>query len=517
MHRLQAVADIAVAVGKTLHGRLQGADVHADLSSHHQLQAFLPRLQANVNEFLAATSKLNDSASALAGDFAEVLSWDGGDEILLPAAAAAVELQVACKAAADAHSAMTSQFVISPFLREIQVPSQLEQQLATDASGALDAEVHKQLKVVNAERRRAIRELFKGLLHVQLEWARASTAAVEKAESHESALHETSCRDLLIDENPGLLAASGGLTPGDDVSEPPSTTASISQQPDPWDVNDEAVEVLESSEPPSTTTSVAQGPGDLWDFDEVADEMPEVNFPAASQQTPITANDALEDDFLEDDFFFHVDDGEREKSQLVNNSEDDVAIVQMQVLDWQRGKNLRALLASLHEMLPSEFWQEKTLSELLDPLSVKEAYKIASTVVGAEQQPADQLLSKTLMTELSQVLQNAWNAFIVELVSSGLEADSEGLKEAIGTRVQQWKQGKNIRTLLASLHEVTPPRHWAVRTTSDMPDTAAVKVVYKAALLIVHPDKRVLPKALAEPVFHALQDAWEISKQGRSP
>lgn len=515
MHGLQAFADMALAAGKALHRRLHSADEHLDLLSHHQLQAFLPRLQDNVNEFLAATNKLSASAAALAAEFAEVLSHDGGGDLFFSAATSAVELQVSCKAAADAHSAMASKFVLSPFLRDIQVPSQLQQELAMDPSRPLGVAVHKQLKMVNAERRCAVRELFQGLLRLQLEWARSSTTALEQAirsaeaASHEAAALKVSCRDLWIDGNGGLLATSGGVTPGGDESEPPSTTASVAQDTDLYDFNEEAVEAPEGSEPPSTTASVAQIP-DLWDCSEVAAEDPEINLLAASHLPQSIVDHPVQEDLLE---FNH---GEHEKTQSIDNSEEAVAHVQMRVLEWQRGKNLRALLASLHHILPTQTWEEKSLSKLLDPLAVQEAYKAASAVVDADQHSDSQLLSKSLMIELSQVLGNAWHAFILELVSSGLEVDCDSLKKEIAMRVQQWKQGKNIRTLLASLHEVTPPQHWAVRTTSDMPDTTALKNVYKAALLIVHPDKRVLPKALAEPVFHTLQDAWDISKQGRA-
>ena len=89
------------------------------------------------------------------------------------------------------------------------------------------------------------------------------------------------------------------------------------------------------------------------------------------------------------------------------------------------------------------------------------------------------------------------------------------LEKQVKARVQQWtKEKKNLRALLASLHEIAPPCSWNPVTLAQLIDPAMVKKSYRKALLAVHPDKQdsgdVEKKVLAQHVFDALRDAWNI-------
>lgn len=92
------------------------------------------------------------------------------------------------------------------------------------------------------------------------------------------------------------------------------------------------------------------------------------------------------------------------------------------------------------------------------------------------------------------------------------------LQKTIKARVQQWqKEKKNLRSLLASLHEIAPPCSWKPVAISELIDPSKVSKHYKKALLAVHPDKQpsddVEKKVLAQHVFDALRDAWHIFGQ----
>lgn len=94
------------------------------------------------------------------------------------------------------------------------------------------------------------------------------------------------------------------------------------------------------------------------------------------------------------------------------------------------------------------------------------------------------------------------------------------IEKVVKARVQQWqKEKKNIRALLASLHEIAPPCSWQPMSLGELLDGAAVKKGYRKAILAVHPDKQPdndeEKKVLAQLVFDALRDAWhEFEKSG---
>lgn len=92
------------------------------------------------------------------------------------------------------------------------------------------------------------------------------------------------------------------------------------------------------------------------------------------------------------------------------------------------------------------------------------------------------------------------------------------LEKTVKARVQQWqKEKKNLRALLASLHEIAPPCSWKPVSLAALIDPSMVKKSYRKAILAVHPDKQdpenVEQKVLAQQVFDALRDAWHIFEQ----
>jgi len=81
--------------------------------------------------------------------------------------------------------------------------------------------------------------------------------------------------------------------------------------------------------------------------------------------------------------------------------------------------------------------------------------------------------------------------------------------------VQAWqKEKKNLRALLASLHEIAPPCSWNPMTLGQLIEASACKKAYRKALLAVHPDKQdagnVEAKVLAQHIFDALREAWNL-------
>jgi len=90
-------------------------------------------------------------------------------------------------------------------------------------------------------------------------------------------------------------------------------------------------------------------------------------------------------------------------------------------------------------------------------------------------------------------------------------------ESCIKARVETWQQGKNLRTMLVSLHEVAPASSgWVAVQLGDVVQPADVKSVYRKAVLAVHPDKcgKAGEKVLGTCVFEALRDQWNIHRSG---
>ena len=101
-----------------------------------------------------------------------------------------------------------------------------------------------------------------------------------------------------------------------------------------------------------------------------------------------------------------------------------------------------------------------------------------------------------------------------DLEESNREKERD-LEKVVKAKVGQWqKEKKNLRALLASLHEIAPPCSWQPMNLGQLLEPSAVKKAYRKALLAVHPDKQkdtdVEAKVLAQHVFDALRDAWNL-------
>lgn len=79
----------------------------------------------------------------------------------------------------------------------------------------------------------------------------------------------------------------------------------------------------------------------------------------------------------------------------------------------------------------------------------------------------------------------------------------------IEARLEEWRRGKNLRALLASLHELSDlaPDLWQRRTLADLVDPASAKAAFRQALLTFHPDKLPEMPLLARGVTDALVSA----------
>jgi len=89
------------------------------------------------------------------------------------------------------------------------------------------------------------------------------------------------------------------------------------------------------------------------------------------------------------------------------------------------------------------------------------------------------------------------------------------LEKVVKARVQTWqKEKKNIRALLASLHDIAPPCSWKPVGLDKLLQGSDVKKAYRKAMIAVHPDKQdpndLQAKVLAQLVFDALRDAWNL-------
>jgi hypothetical protein len=82
-------------------------------------------------------------------------------------------------------------------------------------------------------------------------------------------------------------------------------------------------------------------------------------------------------------------------------------------------------------------------------------------------------------------------------------------EQDIISSVEKWKAGKNLRVLLASLHEVLPPgSSWEPASLGELLASTAVTKAWRKAVLVVHPDKMPDRPLLAGAIFAALQAAW---------
>jgi len=94
----------------------------------------------------------------------------------------------------------------------------------------------------------------------------------------------------------------------------------------------------------------------------------------------------------------------------------------------------------------------------------------------------------------------------------------EESESCIKARVEAWQQGKNLRTMLVTLHEVAPTSSgWVPVQLCQVVQPADVKSVYRKAVLAVHPDKldqsKPGEKTLGHLVFQTLCDQWNVFRK----
>jgi len=92
------------------------------------------------------------------------------------------------------------------------------------------------------------------------------------------------------------------------------------------------------------------------------------------------------------------------------------------------------------------------------------------------------------------------------------------MEKQVKATVQAWqREKKNIRALLASLHDIAPPCSWQPVGLDKLLQPNDVKKAYRKACLAVHPDKQntddVEAKVRAQLVFDALRDAWNLFEE----
>lgn len=86
-------------------------------------------------------------------------------------------------------------------------------------------------------------------------------------------------------------------------------------------------------------------------------------------------------------------------------------------------------------------------------------------------------------------------------------------ESCIRARVEAWQEGKNLRTMLVSLHEVAPSSAgWVPVKLGEVVQPSDVKAVYRKAVLAVHPDKQPTDGArkLGHFVFESLREQWGV-------
>merc|ERR1712139_153358 len=98
-------------------------------------------------------------------------------------------------------------------------------------------------------------------------------------------------------------------------------------------------------------------------------------------------------------------------------------------------------------------------------------------------------------------------------LSWGAKEDEDD--SCIRERVKFWQNGKNIRTMLVSLHEVAPSSAgWVPVKLGDLLEASDVKSAYRKAVLAVHPDKHQSGKPgerlLGHLILEALRDEWNV-------
>ena len=86
----------------------------------------------------------------------------------------------------------------------------------------------------------------------------------------------------------------------------------------------------------------------------------------------------------------------------------------------------------------------------------------------------------------------------------------------MGAKVQNWKkEKKNLRALLADLHNIAPPCSWKQKTLGELLDKSQCKKAYHKVSKSLHPDRihelSTPRRAEAEEVFKLISAAYHTA------
>eukprot|EP00595_Chromulina_sp_UTEXLB2642_P000778 CAMPEP_0196763598 /NCGR_PEP_ID=MMETSP1095-20130614/4411_1 /TAXON_ID=96789 ORGANISM="Chromulina nebulosa, Strain UTEXLB2642" /NCGR_SAMPLE_ID=MMETSP1095 /ASSEMBLY_ACC=CAM_ASM_000446 /LENGTH=258 /DNA_ID=CAMNT_0042117165 /DNA_START=331 /DNA_END=1107 /DNA_ORIENTATION=+ len=105
--------------------------------------------------------------------------------------------------------------------------------------------------------------------------------------------------------------------------------------------------------------------------------------------------------------------------------------------------------------------------------------------------------------------------------SEELEVAKAKYDKDLHTWTHNFKEKRNIRTLLSTMHTVLwPGNTWKPISLGDLLESKQVKLQYRKAMLIVHPDRcsnqSVEIKFIAKRVFEAINEAYQdfLKKEG---
>lgn len=168
--------------------------------------------------------------------------------------------------------------------------------------------------------------------------------------------------------------------------------------------------------------------------------------------------------------------------------------------------------------------------EVGSPSATSTALSTASTAVPASTEPQAPLDR----AELAAARKAAVDDKVKEALEFKLELDANAKKEAEelesaknqhDKQLSEWaasnNEKRNIRTLLTTMQNVLWPNNkWKTVTLGDVIDSRKVKLTYRKAMLVVHPDRCSNATAevrfIAKRIFEAINEAYQefLTKEG---
>lgn len=114
----------------------------------------------------------------------------------------------------------------------------------------------------------------------------------------------------------------------------------------------------------------------------------------------------------------------------------------------------------------------------------------------------------------------------VEEMNKKRSDEMEEARQKLGPRLTQWAEDngkkRNVRTLLTTMHEVLwEGAKWTPVTLVDVIDPKKVKLIYRRAMLVVHPDRNGnlsgVEVFIAKRIFEAINEAYSEFLQHEQP